>query len=72
MLRIYSPEDRIDVDEARTVCLAVRLQRKWSQGQLAIKLRVHRKVVERIEQRAVQTVSMDVWMRLQALARASE
>lgn len=59
MLRIYSPEDRVPVAEVRETVLRVRAARRLTQGQLAKKLRVNRKMIERIEQSAVETVDKD-------------
>lgn len=69
MLRIYSPDDRVPVSEVRDTILEVRRQRKLTQGQLAQRLGVSRKIVERIEQNSVQTVNAEIATKAKALLR---
>lgn len=69
-MRIYAPEGRVPVERVRKVCLMVREEHRWTQGQLALKLGVQRKVIERIEQRAVQTVAKGVADNLNTLLDA--
>lgn len=71
MLRIAPQEGRVDVDAARSICLALRKDHKWTQGQLAIRLGVHRKAVERIEQRATLTAPRELFDALVKLRDAT-
>lgn len=67
MLRIYSPQDRVPAEQVRVTILRVRQNRKLTQGMLAQKLGVGRKIIERIEQGEVQTVNADLARKVNAL-----
>lgn len=70
MLRIYSPEDRVPVKEVRELVLRIRKARQLTQGQLANRLDISRKLIERIEQLAVGTVEGSIARKLQEFERA--
>lgn len=67
MLRIASSESREPNSSARKLCLLIRKQRKWTQGQLAIKVGVSRKTIENIEQGRYSTVAQSLYERLRAV-----
>lgn len=59
MLRIYSPQDRVPIDDVRKLCLEIRERKKWSQEQLARHLGVSKRRIEDIEQRVNRTVDKE-------------
>lgn len=53
--------------QVRALSLAVRKKHKWTQGQLAIHLRVTRRVVENIEQSRYHTAPASIAIALEQL-----
>lgn len=67
MLRIIPHEHRVPLERVRELCLAIRAERQWTQGQLARRIRVKRKMIESIEQQRYDTAPAFLLERLESL-----
>lgn len=69
MLRIVPLRDRIPVSAVRTNLLRIRDKLQLTQGDVALRLHVSRKTIERIEQSAVDTVDRELANKIAALEK---
>jgi transcriptional regulator with XRE-family HTH domain len=68
MLRIHSQVDREPIEKVRKLCLSVRKSRKLTQGQLAMRCGVSRKMIEGVEQERYKTAPRSLLLALQKVA----